>query len=204
MSVSGDGPPPRKEQRGSLLQSWWHVTFSPNISVTVMPDDRDGLERLAHYLRRRVGPRPGTSRETATIWGLHNAVAHSSVGGYCPFLSGAAPALPLAFASPRPLIWLFGGRAILTPNSKAPSHARAGRSRPPPLPDHDRLPGMALEKGLPLDHAGSVGGQVRPTLAAACAQLSERHICTVTAKYQRPTTGPKSTNPAFAGGVGKV
>ena len=36
------------------------------------------------------------------------------------------------------------------------------------------------------------------------AQLSERHICTVTTRYHRPTKGPKSTRLLSPGGSGKV
>ena len=38
--------------RTRLLLSWRHSGFSVHTSVTVPPDDRDGLERLARYLLR--------------------------------------------------------------------------------------------------------------------------------------------------------
>jgi len=40
------------EERIRLLLSWRHSGFSVHTSVTVPPDDRDGLERLARYLLR--------------------------------------------------------------------------------------------------------------------------------------------------------
>jgi hypothetical protein len=40
------------EERTRLLLSWRHSGFSVHTSVTVPPDDRDGLERLARYLLR--------------------------------------------------------------------------------------------------------------------------------------------------------
>jgi hypothetical protein len=40
------------EERTRLLLSWRHTGFSVHTSVTVPPDDRDGLERLARYLLR--------------------------------------------------------------------------------------------------------------------------------------------------------
>jgi hypothetical protein len=40
------------EERTRLLLSWRHSGFSVHASVTVPPDDRDGLERLARYLLR--------------------------------------------------------------------------------------------------------------------------------------------------------
>ena len=40
------------EERTRLLRSWRHSGFSVHTSVTVPPDDRDGLERLARYLLR--------------------------------------------------------------------------------------------------------------------------------------------------------
>jgi len=39
-------------ERTRLLLSWRHSGFSVHTSVTVPPDDRDGLERLARYLLR--------------------------------------------------------------------------------------------------------------------------------------------------------
>ena len=39
-------------ERIRLLLSWRHSGFSVHTSVTVLPDDRDGLERLACYLLR--------------------------------------------------------------------------------------------------------------------------------------------------------
>ncbi len=41
------------EERGNLLLSWRHSGFSVHNTVTVAPDDPDGLERLARYLVRR-------------------------------------------------------------------------------------------------------------------------------------------------------
>jgi hypothetical protein len=40
------------EERIRLLLSWRHSGFSVHTSVTVPPDDREGLERLARYLLR--------------------------------------------------------------------------------------------------------------------------------------------------------
>jgi len=40
------------EERIRLLLSWRHSGFSVHTAVTVPPDDRDGLERLARYLLR--------------------------------------------------------------------------------------------------------------------------------------------------------
>jgi len=40
------------EERTRLLLSWRHSGFSVHTAVTVPPDDRDGLERLARYLLR--------------------------------------------------------------------------------------------------------------------------------------------------------
>lgn len=40
------------DERTRLLLSWRHSGFSVHTSVTVPPDDRDGLERLARYLLR--------------------------------------------------------------------------------------------------------------------------------------------------------
>ena len=40
------------EERTRRLLSWRHSGFSVHTSVTVPPDDRDGLERLARYLLR--------------------------------------------------------------------------------------------------------------------------------------------------------
>jgi hypothetical protein len=40
------------EERTRLLLSWRHSGFFVHTSVTVSPDDRDGLERLARYLLR--------------------------------------------------------------------------------------------------------------------------------------------------------
>ena len=40
------------EERIRLLLSWRHPGFSVHTSVTVPPDDREGLERLARYLLR--------------------------------------------------------------------------------------------------------------------------------------------------------
>lgn len=40
------------EERTRLLLLWRHSGFSVHTSVTVPPDDRDGLERLARYLLR--------------------------------------------------------------------------------------------------------------------------------------------------------
>lgn len=40
------------EERTLLLLSWRHSGFSVHNTVTVPPDDRDGLERLARYLLR--------------------------------------------------------------------------------------------------------------------------------------------------------
>ena len=40
------------EERTRLLLSWRHSGFSVHNTVTVPPDDRDGLERLARYLLR--------------------------------------------------------------------------------------------------------------------------------------------------------
>jgi hypothetical protein len=40
------------EERTRLLLSWRHSGFSVHTTVTVPPDDRDGLERLARYLLR--------------------------------------------------------------------------------------------------------------------------------------------------------
>ncbi len=56
------------QERSRLLLSWRHSGFSVHTSVTVPPDDRDGLERLARYLLRppvsldrlRVGEDAGT------------------------------------------------------------------------------------------------------------------------------------------------
>jgi hypothetical protein len=40
------------EERTRLLLSWRHSGFSVHTSVTVQPDDRDGIERLARCLLR--------------------------------------------------------------------------------------------------------------------------------------------------------
>jgi hypothetical protein len=57
-AASRDGEPllpgkePLSEERIRLLLSWRHSGYSVHTSVTVPPDDRDGLERLARYLLR--------------------------------------------------------------------------------------------------------------------------------------------------------
>jgi len=79
--------------RTRLLLSWRHSGFSVHTSVTVPPDDRDGLERLARYLLR-----PSVSLERLRVDEDAQAIAYAGRrrGGHDP-PSASTPLDPKEF-----------------------------------------------------------------------------------------------------------
>ena len=80
-------------ERIRLLLSWRHSGFSVHTSVTVPPDDRDGLERLARYLLR-----PPVSLERLRVDEDAQAIAYAGRrrGGHDP-PSASTPLDPKEF-----------------------------------------------------------------------------------------------------------
>ena len=127
------------EERIRLLLSWRHSGFSVHTSVTVPPDDRDGLERLARYLLRapvslerlRVGEDAGSLAYAGRRRSTHRGTGDEAVLDPLDFLARVVMHIP---EPRRHVIRYFGAYSSVVRARRARQAAAAAGGGVAPAP----------------------------------------------------------------------